>query len=356
MKHRSEPSPFAAVAPDLTGGVGGLNLALSPYHLTTRELTAAVALTIADRAVTLVPQPPDGHSREIIRQAIDRVPRLLRLLEAWRWSGPLWRMGLVAGEANDDRPFSCMTDVAAQISADPTLARIAPTKPRPTDEGDEADRWLDAFCSDLLRGGPDPGLSTVTIGALDRFAANHGFVSVRGATDSLAQRAEKQILQRVASIAIPVMSRAAGGRILELRASLHLELGALRAAISDVWTEAALNGVALDASPAAARLAEAAAAYTETFETWFSRVARDDENAERTMRAFVSLTAAVLPTDSALICARAAIRGAARAAGKAPARAKEKPRASHGTAGSGALTQAPTLRVLIIRPMNVRPV
>ena len=337
MPRRPESSPPSEVC---VGKSGGLILAVSPYHLATRELTAAVALTLADRAATLVPEPAEGHGRDDIRRAIERVPRLLRVLEAWRWSGPLWRSGVIAGEAETERPFAAMGPVSEQIAADPALVRLGGAKPPPAQSGDEADRWLDSFCSDLLRGGPDPSLSTLTTAAMDHFAAAHGLVSIRGSTDSIAQRAELKLMHKVFSIAIPVMSRAAGSRILELRASLRDELRELRSAISAAWNAKDTTG-----SAPSAKLAEAAAAYTEAFELWFARAARDDENAERTMRAFVSLTGAFLPADSALVCARAAIRGVARAAGK-PTAPSERASA----------VKAPPVRVLVIRPMNVRPV
>lgn len=315
---------------------------MSPYHLSTRELTATVALTLADHAVTLVPEPAEGHAREDVRSAIGRVPRLLRVLESWRWSGPLWRAGLIAGEDGGERPNAGMSDVGALAASDPSLARLGSAFSRPAEPGDEADRRLDALCSDLLRGGPDPAMSTIVTGALDRFAAMHDCAVVRGSTDSLAQRAEIRLMRRSFSIAIPVMSRAAGGRLLLLRAALRKELATLRSAMLDVWNSTQSR----DDEPVS-RLNLAAAAYAEAFEDWFAAASRDDENAERTMRAFVSLTGAVLPADSAIVCARAAIRNVARASGR--------PAATAAAVAAQAL-DAPALRAILIRPMNVRPV
>lgn len=316
-----------------------LGLAISPYHLTTRELPAAVGLMLAERAVTLVPEPAEGHQRQDVRDAIERVPRLLRVLESWRWSGPLWRAGCMAGECEEDRPFAFIRAAAAALAADPALARIAAARVPILDPGDAADRWLDSFCADLLRGGPDPGLSTVATAALDRFAATHGLVAVRGSTDSLAQRAELRLMKKLFSIAIPVMSRAAGGRILDLRRSLRDELAALRSAIAG----AMFPGDSEERGPSG--LARAAESYIEAFERWFAAVARDDENAERTMRAFVSITGATLPANAAFLCAHAAIRSAA------PAAVRAAP--SSGEASEGGASG--TVNVLIIRPMNIRP-
>ncbi len=317
----------------------GLRLAISPYHLATRELAATVALTLADHAVTIVPEPAEGHGRDAIRHAIDRVPRLLRVLESWRWSGPLWRIGLVAGEQDGVRPFGSIGEAAATIAADPSLARLSRGRDRPDVAGDEADRWLDSFCSDLLKGGPDPALSTIATAALDTFASSHGLVAVRGSTDSVAQRAETKMLRRSFSIAIPVMSRAAGGKILELRSALRSELDALRGALAEAW-----SGRSHSEDSAASRT-QAVEAYANAFERWFARASRDDENAERTMRAFVGLTVANLPADSAFVCARAALGATTRAA--SAARSKGTPNVSSADR---------ELRVLTVRPMNVRPV
>lgn len=335
MARRDNPSRVDSV-PDATTE---FSLAVSPYHLCTRELSATVALMLADRVVTIVPEPAEGRSRDDIREVFERVPRLLRVLEAWRWSAPLWRGGLIAGKAGTDRAFASVDDVGAIAAADPALRRLGDACVRPLEPGEAADHWLDGLCSDLLRGGPDPALSTVITGALDRFAAANGFVAVRGSTDSLAQRAESKLMQRSFSIAIPVMSRAAGGRILLLREALQSEFVTLRSAMCEVW-----QGAGRDGGQAAARLQLAAKVYSDAFESWFAHASRDDENAERTMRAFVSLTGALIPIDSALVCARSAMRNVARAAGR-PA-----------PGATATVSAAPELRAIMIRPMNVRPV
>lgn len=319
-----------------------LGLAISPYHLTTRELPAAVALMLADRAVTIVPEPAEGHGRQAVRASLERVPRLLRVLEAWRWSGPLWRAGYLAGESDDERPFASIPKAAMELAAAPALSRLAAANAPVAEPGDSADRWLDSFCTDLLRGGPDPAMSTVATAALDRFAAARGFVAVRGSTDSLTQRAELRLMKKRFSVAIPVMSRAAGGRIIELRRSLRGELARLRAAI------AAEFGASQRPSPEGADLEDAVAEYSEGFERWFAVTARDDENAERTMRAFVSLTGAALPANSAVLCAQAAVQSTARSAARPGTAFDRRESASD-------RMYSPDLRVLIIRPMNVRP-
>lgn len=326
-----------------------LNLAVSPYHLSTREPVAAIALTLCDHAVTALPEPAEGRSREHIRAAVDRLPRFLRVLESWRWSGPLWREGIVsAGQfAPPERAFAGVAAAGRDVCTESAFARLAasvsPPPPRTAAAADEPtdaeDRWLDALCTDLLRGGPDPRLSTAVIAALDRFAAAHGYIAVRGPTDSLAQRAEARLARKAFSIALPVMSRAAGGRILDLRHSLADQLAGLRVAMAD----------AFDAgdSAAAARqpLNIAAAAYTTAFEEWFAAATRDDENDQRTMREFVSITGAVLPADAAILSARAAMHGVTRAAARANVR------------GSANATErgGKPLRALLVRPMNVQP-
>lgn len=327
-----------------------LNLAVSPYHLSTREPVAAIALTLCDRAVTALPEPAEGRSREHIRAAVDRLPRFLRVLESWRWSGPLWRAGVVgAGQlAPPERAFAGVAAAGRDVCAEDAFARLAasavPPPPRTAaadgEPSDAEDRWLDALCTDLLRGGPDPRLSTAVIAALDRFAAAHGYIAVRGPTDSLAQRAEARLARKVFSIALPVMSRAAGGRILDLRNSLAEPLASLRSAMLGAFESGNEPGATRGA------LAAAASDYSLAFETWFAEVARDDENDQRTMREFVSITGSVLPADAAILSARAAMHGVTRAAGRTSTRGSAQATDSGGE----------PLRALLIRPMNVQPV
>ncbi len=324
------------------GAASTLRLVVSPYHLTTRELPATVALMLADAAVTLVPEPAEGRSREAVREAVSRVPRLLRVLESWRWSGPLWRAGLVGGTApGGEAAFVGVAGAERDMFSDALLASITGRAlQHQSVPGDQADRWLDAVCTDLLKGGPDPLISTAIAGALDRLAGANGLVTVRGPTESLAQRAEVRLMRRVFSIALPVMSRAAGGRIALLRIDLRKQLAELRSAMLSAFS----------GGPTAS-LAVAAASYTEAFEEWFARASRDDENTERTMRDYVNVSGAMLPPDAAFISARAAVRGVSRATRGAGLPATALP--------PDARTDQPPpqmVRTLIVRPMNVRPV
>jgi hypothetical protein len=315
-----------------------LVLAVSPYHLTTRELPAAVALTLADEAFTIVPEPVEGAGREQVRETVDRVPRLLRVLESWRWSGPLWKAGMISGELNRERLFRELQAQSQQLLAETGLRGLGDVQPFPLAPGDAADRWLDAFCSDLLRGGPSPHLSTLTVGALDRVAAEHGMIAIRGSTNSLAQRAELKLLRRRFSVALPVMSRAAGGRVLELRRALEGELKSLRAALGLAAGEIESPG----RGDSQSQLTEAVERYSAAFETWFAKAARDDENAERTMRAYVGITGGRLPADAAMVSAHAALRTASIAGPVATRAARTHERVAD-------------LKVFIVRELNVRP-
>src|SRR5262249_36163747 len=93
-------SPRArAATPRKTGdrAAGHLDLAVSPYHLCTREVPAMAALTFGSSVVTLLPKPSGGSSREAVREAAQRAPHYLRLMESWRWSGPAWEAGVISG-------------------------------------------------------------------------------------------------------------------------------------------------------------------------------------------------------------------------------------------------------------------
>jgi hypothetical protein len=60
-------------------------VAVSPYHLTTREPAAIAALLLADRVVTLLPGP-DRRGAEL---AAERLPHYLDFVLTWEWSVPL---------------------------------------------------------------------------------------------------------------------------------------------------------------------------------------------------------------------------------------------------------------------------
>src|SRR5262245_6199758 len=91
----------------------GLNLAVSPYHLAAADPAAMAAVLLADRVTTFMPAPEGLErrasggcgkaGRALVGQAVERSPRLLKLMEALRWTMPLWHEGVIAaGRTTED--------------------------------------------------------------------------------------------------------------------------------------------------------------------------------------------------------------------------------------------------------------
>jgi hypothetical protein len=316
--------------------------ALSPYHLATREPAAMAALVLSTRAVTLMPHPTAGTSREAVELAVRRAPRYLRLMEAWRWSVPLWRLGVISTAADGEQACQGVSGVYDDIRNDASLAELRPLT-RSADElcDERPDAFLDATCADLLRGGPDPGINIPLNAALERFSERHGLVSVRGAASSIAQRAESRLGAKVFSFGVPMLVQAGAARILLLRNDLEKPLRALRRAILRSF----------DAGAADPSLAAAAAEYGEAFRSWAERGfgRGDDDTGIRVMTSFISVTGMSMPTDAVLRSSRAAVRsvGVYVAAGRV--------RRGADPAGAPPETAAAAQRTLVIREMNVSP-
>jgi hypothetical protein len=290
-----------------------LDLALSPYHLATREAPAMLALILGDRVVTLMPRPTRGDSREGVRQTVEAAPRYLRLMESWRWSGPLWRSGVLASAFEGDDATSDLEGVYADIDADEALTSLRPLVRTAAQRAAESpDKSLDFIAADVLKGGPDPGINIPITAAVDRFAVRHDCLVVRGGTPSLAQRAEARLGRRAFSFAMPVLLRAGGGRVQRLRDDLAAHLSPLRDAV-DRCARAGLAtppGAETPADPGASRgIQAAAAAFADAFAAWApSGASGDDENAERVVAGYVSVAGMVMPADAVLRSSRAALR------------------------------------------------
>lgn len=368
-----------------------LPLALSPYHLTTAEPAALAALLIGSRVHTMMPAPfgfaGGERGRAQVKAAVEKSPGYLRLMEAWRWAAPLWEAGVIRSTfAEEDRPASDngaaererdRQEVAEEVhrvwarltlpgpegEADP----LAPLRGimRPTLYRDERE-YLDRVSADLLKGGPDPGISVCIAAAMDALAVRHGMAAVRagisgspGSSSAAAyggpagagggsvwQRAEAALCRRTFAVAVPVLLRASGKRILRARERLRPQLDDLRDAIARAATGAA---------GAADGLTEAAAAYTHAFRGAHAEVAEgDDDQGVRVQDGFVSLTGVVMPSDAALrsgltavraLGARAGVRGGGSAAGVPPLSPDER---LDGPAGA-------MLTALVVKRMNVRP-
>ncbi len=350
-----------------------LNLALSPYHLTTAEPSALVALLLGSRVVTMMPTPfgfVGGEAgREQVREAVERSPAYLRLMESWRWSAPLWQAGVVGSVETSEDVGEDVQRIWQRIllpaGPRPEADPLAPLRPvmRPTLYRDQRE-YLDLMCADMLKGGPDPGISVVVAAGLDAFSVRHGLVAVRAGAatpgsgggggcgvpgGSVWQRAETALCRRVFAVGVPVLLRASGRRILAARARFAAELGELRSAIA-----AAAGAAGGPASvEATERITEAADAYGRAYSEARAEISTgDDDQGIRIQDGFVSLTGVAMPADAALRSSLTAVRSLAARTGRGAASARADAERATGPLDG---PEGATLFALIVKRMNIRP-
>ncbi|HZW09230.1 MAG TPA: hypothetical protein VFF69_04940 [Phycisphaerales bacterium] len=282
--------------------------AVSPYHMTTREPPAMAALLLAERALTFMPAP--RGTREAIEQAAAESPEYLRFMETWAWSMPLWERGAIGSALNGDNAFNDMHTAWRQLMDD---ERYAPLRPLARTGLFETQReYLDAVSRDLLKGGPDPGISLPLAAGIDRFAARRGLVVMRSAPASVSQKAESLLGRRVFAVALPILVQASAEKLIEVRELLADELEELAAAIGEVARVVGAGDEVRDDPELVARVEQASRAYAHAFEcerdTILSPATRDDLHVIERM---TSLTAVTLPVDAVLRSGVSAMRSLA---------------------------------------------
>ncbi len=336
-----------------------LLLAVSPYHLTTRDPAALAACLLADRLVTLLPVPPGDLDRDTVRAAFRASPPYARLLESWRWVAPLFESGIACSSLGTDDATSDALATRARLDTEPAWHRLRGLMHAEPLVGPVES--LDRLASDLLKGGPDPGLSLPIVAGLDAFAVSHHAIVVRAGGDaeapsrraasaawrgSAAQRLEAAIAQRLFTIGIPFFRQADGQTLLWARDTLHPTLTALRTALRDALAPAP------SPAPPASTSAALSAASRDFARAFAAALAargpgRDGPQGEQVLDGFVRLTGVRLPADAAL---RAGEAAAGRlAASGASQRAPSRPTAS----GSPPVPR--TLAALVIEPLAIRP-
>lgn len=231
---------------------------------------------------------------------------------SWQWSVPLWQAGVICSQIEGDEQ-GLPSDVRAafeQIAADDRYASLR-TLMKP-DVFDADDVYLEAVARDLLKGGPDPGITVPVAAGLDRFALRHRAAVARSAPTSVVQKAEEQLGDRLFTIVIPILLQASADRLLEARELLEPQLVALREAIdAHFMPTTAHNGAARNgsASHAPSGLTEAAAAYTRAFEEHREDLlAPDEDDDARIIESAAAITALSLPADAVLTSSLAALR------------------------------------------------
>lgn len=301
-------------------------IAVSPYHITTREPAAIAAFLLARGVVTLLPAPVGGGSgsqRDQAEAAAASLPRYLEFMQSWRWTMPLWEAGIISTGIHGENAVHDVRAVYESIEADERLSRLRLFMRAGLWESDEA--YLDTVARDLLKGGPDPGISVPLAAGLDRFATRHGLAVARSAPTSVVQRAEERLGQRIFACAVPVLLQASGEKLLEARELLHPELEDLRSAFEHFGDldPVTANG---ELDTARADLMHATRAYTVAFEEHREILTRvDDQDELHIVPGIVSLTGMTLPSDAVLTSSMTAMRAISPALGPAPTRATNLP-------------------------------
>jgi hypothetical protein len=213
--------------------------AVSPYHLVTREPAAMAALLLAEHAVTLLPAPldADGAVEGLTpRQTAHAVPSYREFLRSWDWTTPLWKAGVLRSRLSSGSVADELPAVQASIAGDERFAALRgffdDTDVTPHD-GASQTMLLSRIAGDLLRSGPDPSINIPVHEALDRFAARHGLVVVRGRAASIAQRAEESLARTIAEAAVPIFLQATARRLLHAREVLAAESALVRSSVHD---------------------------------------------------------------------------------------------------------------------------
>jgi hypothetical protein len=298
-------------------------IAVSPYHITTREPAAIAAFLLARGVVTLMPAPFAGSQRDQVEAAAANVPRYLEFMNTWRWTMPLWEAGVVRSALHGEDAVQDVRAVCEQIEADEQFSRLRLLMRPELWETEE--RYLDAVARDLLKGGPDPGITVPVAAGMDRFAMRHGLAVARSSPRSVAQRAEARLGERLFAVGVPVLLQASGERLLAARELLEPELEDLRDVVDSLslMDPSTANG---ELDSGRARLMEAARAYTAAFEEHREDLTRVDDGDElHILTGTVSLTGMMLPSDAVLRSSMTAMRAISRALGPAPVRSTNLP-------------------------------
>lgn len=273
-----------------------MRLLLSPYEIDASSLAAAAAVLLGDDeggVLTVQPSPFEGATADAARVLAMRAPSFGRLLETWRWTGPLWRGGLLRAAGTGRALAEMVLQSRAEMIADPMLASARGVLL--TDAIDDEAAFIEALSRDLIRGGSDPAISLPLVAVAERLAADSEASLVCGDAAGLIWKA--RVGSGVAfSFAMPVPAGASGREILAWRESLASPLAALRVSLREAVMRARIgppNGHAT-----AVRLA--ADAYAGAFRTCVAagEPTRDKRLGGRPTEVIVSIS--ICPTGQAV--------------------------------------------------------
>lgn len=265
------------------------------------------ALLLAERVVTFIPSPLSGSDPESLGRAVTMSPGYLRFMDSWRWSMPLWDSGVVCSAFRNVDPSGDIHHIFGALANDDRLTPLRALMHE--DLFDDEKRYLDAVSLDLLKGGPDPGVSLPMNAALDRFACRNSLMVMRAHATSVAQRAEEKLSKRLVTIAIPGVVQADARRLMIYRKELEEPLADLRGAISGIARDLYRDTAESLDREALAELEHAARAYSMEFDALREDMASDARDDEvRLIDATMTISILAAPVDAVLRSGLTAMR------------------------------------------------
>lgn len=330
-----------------------MNVVVSPYHLTTREPPAMAALLLAEQVLTLVPASFEDTSAAAAKAVASRSPWYARFMETWSWTVPLWEEGVLASHVERDDASTDMRHVAERLQNDEQYLALRPLMREHLYESDHT--YLSSLGADLVKGGPDPGITVPLSAALDRFARRHSCGVARAQAFSVVQKAEAQFAQPLGAIAVPVLVQACADNLLFAREVLEGTLRPLRERLGALAESPDHESNAPDA--VARDLRELAGEYAREFDRHSSDLQGSPDDEVRAITGSVVIQLVSMPADVVLRSSLVAVETLA--TGGRPRR--EKASAPHANPDSPGATTA-TMPVLskdagsvislIIKPMG----
>lgn len=257
------------------------------------------ALLFAERVVTFIPSPLSGCDNHSLGRAVELSPGYLRFMDSWRWSTPLWEAGVVSGAFRSVDASGDVRHVCSTLSND---ERFTPLRALiHEDLFEDEKRYLDAVSNDLLKGGPDPGVSLPVSAALDRFGCRHSLVVMRAHASSVAQRAEEKLSRRLFTIAVPAVVQAEASRLAIYRKELKEPLSELRGTFAEAARQAYRDPAEPLDRETLAEVDHASRAYAMEFDALREDMATDAADDEvRLIDATVTLSLTAAPVDAVL--------------------------------------------------------
>jgi hypothetical protein len=288
-----------------------VNIVVSPYHLTTREPPAMASLLLADTVITLLPASLEDSSAAAAKRIAERSPWYSRFMESWSWTMPLWEEGVLSSTCENDDIAAEMRGVAQRLRDDEHYLPLRPLMREQLYESDHT--YLSCLGADLLKGGPDPGITVPLSAGLDRFARRHSCLVARAQPVSVVQRAEASFAHTLFAVALPVFIQASAEHLLLARELLEPQLARLRQHLDRAANSA-------DASaPTAADLAALASDYAKAFDAHADDLRGDADDEVRAVVGSVVITGVSMPADVVLKSSLVAVE---KLAGVSPSRSR----------------------------------